>query len=104
MSDTQEMREQQYQRFKELFELGRQRRLELEAKGETRRRSGRKGDDYLTEEERQELFDLGRKLSGFYVKDGYAYCQGKSWKLPENSSLLKNQTVAESELTQTGHI
>jgi hypothetical protein len=26
----------------------------------------------LTEEERRELFTLGRELSGFYVKDGYA--------------------------------
>jgi hypothetical protein len=96
MSDGDELKKQQYQRFKELFELGQQRRLELESKGDTRRRSGRKGDDYLTEEERQELFALGRKLSGFYVKDGYAYCQGKSWKLPDNSPLLENKAVSEA--------
>lgn len=88
MSDATELRKQQYERFKELFELGYQRRLELEAKGEMWRRSGRKGDDYLTEEERQEFFALGRQLSGFYVKDGYAHCQGKTWKLPDNSPLL----------------
>lgn len=96
MSNEIELRKQQYERFKELFELGYQRRLELEAKGDTRRRSGRKGDDYLTEAERQEFFALGRQLSGFYVKDGYAHCQGKTWKLPDDSPLL-NQGEVKSE-------
>jgi hypothetical protein len=96
MSNEIELRKQQYERFKELFELGYQRRLELEAKGDTRRRSGGKGDDYLTPEERQEFFALGRQLSGFYVKDGYAHCQGRSWKLPDNSPLL-NQDEVKSE-------
>lgn len=91
MSAQAELRKQQYERFKELFELGYQRRLELEAKGDTRRRSGRKGDDYLTEAERQEFFALGRQLSGFYVKNGYAHCQGQSWKLPDDSPLLKDE-------------
>jgi hypothetical protein len=96
MSHSTELRKQQYKRMMELSDLALKRRLELEAAGDTHRRSGRKGDDYLTEEERQEFFALVRKVSGFYVKDGYAHCQGKSWKLPENSPLLKKQVEAES--------
>ncbi len=96
MSNSTELRKKQYERMIELSNLAIQRHLELEAKGDTRRRSGRKGDDYLTEEERQEFFALGRQLSGFYVKDGYAHCQGQAWKLPENSPLL-NQDEVKSE-------
>ena len=96
MSDLTELRKQQYQRMIELSELAIQRRLELEAKGDTRRRSGRKGDDYLTEEERKEYFELVRQLSGMQIIDGYIHCQGKSWKLPDNSPLLKAQVEAES--------
>ncbi len=96
MSDLTELRKQQYQRMIELSELAIQRRLELEAKGDTRRRSGRKGDDYLTEEERKEYFELVRQLSGMQIIDGYIHCQGKSWKLPDDSPLLKEQVEAES--------
>ncbi len=96
MSDSVELRKQQYKRMIELSELAIQRRLELEEKGDTRRRSGRKGDDYLTEEERQEFFTLVRQLSGMQIINGYIYCQGKSWKLPEDSPLLKEQIEAES--------
>lgn len=90
MSNSSELRKRQYDRMIELSNLATQRRLELEAMGDNRRRSGRKGDDYLSEEERREFFALGRELSGFYVKDGYAHCQGKTWKLPTNSPLLNN--------------
>ena len=77
-------RKQQYERFKELFELGRQRYLD--AGGDPRRSSGSlHGNDHLTEVERQEFFTLGRQLSGFYVKDGYAHHLGESWKLPDDS-------------------
>jgi hypothetical protein len=96
MSDLTELRKQQYQRMIELSELAIQRRLELEATGDTRRRSGRKGDDYLTEEERKEYFELVRQLSGMQIIDGYIHCQGKSWKLPDDSPLLKEQVEAES--------
>jgi hypothetical protein len=96
MSDSVELRKQQYKRMIELSDLAIQRRLELEEKGDTRRRSGRKGDDYLTEEERQEFFTLVRQLSGMQIINGYIYCQGKSWKLPEDSPLLKEQIEAES--------
>lgn len=89
MSNLTELQKKQYERMIELSNLAIQRRLDLGAKGDTRRRSGRKGDDYLIEAERQEFFNLGRQLSGFYVKDGYAHHLGESWKLPENSPLLK---------------
>ena len=95
MSDATELRKQQYQRMIELSNIAQQRRSQLASQGDTRRRSGRKGDDYLTEEEREEFFALGRQLSGLYVKDGYVHCQGKSWKLPENSTLLPNQIASE---------
>ncbi len=95
MSDLTELRKQQYQRMIELSELAIQRRLELEATGDTRRRSGRKGDDYLTEEERKEYFELVRQLSGMQIIDGYIHCQCKSWKLPDDSPLLKEQVEAE---------
>jgi hypothetical protein len=54
------------------------------------------GNGHLTDEERKELFSLGAQLSGFYVKDSYGHCQGRSWKLPDNSPLLKEQVKAES--------
>lgn len=85
MSNSLELKKKQYARMIELSNLAIQRRAGLEAKGDTRRRSGRKDDDYLTEEERQEFFILGRQLSGLYVKNGYAHCQERSWKLPDNS-------------------
>lgn len=90
MTESTELKKQQYERFKELFALGRERYLD--AGGDPRRSNGsHRGNDYLTDKERKELAELGRKLSGFYVKDGYAHCQGRSWKLPENSPLLKEQ-------------
>ncbi|MBD2770774.1 hypothetical protein [Iningainema tapete] len=79
---------QQYERFKELFALGRQRYLD--AGGDPQRSNGSlHGNDYLSQEERKELAELGRKLSGFYVQDGYAHVHGRSWKLPDNSPLVK---------------
>ena len=88
MNEANELRKKQYERFKELFALGRQRYLE--AGGDPRRSNGSlHNNDFLSVEERKELAQKGRKLSGFYVKDGYAHCQGHSWKFPENSPLLK---------------
>lgn len=95
MSNTTELRKQQYERFKELFAIARQRYLD--AGGDPRRSSGSlHGNGHLTDEERKELFALGAQLSGFYVKDSYGHCQGRSWKLPDNSPLLKEQVRAES--------
>lgn len=95
MTEPTELRKQQYERFKELFAINRQRYLD--AGGDPQRSSGSlHNNGHLTDEELQELFTLGRQLSGFYVKDGYAHCQGRSWKLPENSPLLNEQVEAES--------
>jgi hypothetical protein len=84
MKQLTRLQQQQYQRMIELSTLARQRYLE--AGGEPRRASGSlHGNSYMTAEEKQEFLALGRQLSGIYVKDGYAHCQGRSWKLPENS-------------------
>ncbi|MFB2937145.1 hypothetical protein ACE1B6_18015 [Aerosakkonemataceae cyanobacterium BLCC-F154] len=94
MNKANELQKKQYERMMELSNLAIERRKELEAAGDTRKRTGRKGDDHLTEEERQEFFNLGRQVFGVTVKDGFVHCQGKSWKLPENSSLIKNEVEA----------
>lgn len=84
MKEMTELQKQQDARLAEIVALGRQRYLEVG--GDPRRcPSGRYGDDYLTDEERQEALMLGRKLAGITVKDGYVHCQGRSWKLPEHS-------------------
>ena len=93
MQEPNDLQKQQYARFKELFALGRKRYLE--AGGDPRHSNGSlHGNDYLTTQERKELAQLGRKISGFYVKDGYANCQGRAWKLPENSPLLEENIEA----------
>jgi hypothetical protein len=90
MTESTELRKQKYERFKELFALSRQRYLD--AGGDPRRSSGSfHGNDYLTEEERKELFALGRELGDVKIVDGYIHTHGRTWKLPENSPLLKNQ-------------
>ena len=81
MREPTELEKKQYERFKELFALSKKRYLD--AGGDPRRcPSGRKGDDYLTDEERKELFAIGDKIFGIYVKDGYVHCQERSWPLP----------------------
>ena len=95
MSDSNELKKQQYERFKELFALARQRYLD--AGGDPQRSNGSlHNNEYLTEQERKELSILGRKLSEIRIVDGYVHCQGKSWKLPENSPLLQEEIEAES--------
>ena len=81
MKKMTKLQKQQDARLAEILALGRQRYLD--AGGDPRRcPSGRHGDDYLTDEERQEALMLGRKLTGVTVKDSYVQCQGRSWKLP----------------------
>lgn len=85
MREQTELKKQQDARLAEIAALGRQRYLD--AGGDPRRcPSGRHGDDYLTDEEREEALMLMRKLAGIYVKDGYVHCQGRSWKLPDRES------------------
>ena len=95
MTELTELKKQQYERFKELFAIARQRYLD--AGGDPRRSSGSlHGNDYLTDEERQELSVLGRQLAGVRIINGYIHCHGRSWKLPDNSPLLQEQVEAES--------
>ncbi|MCL1469774.1 hypothetical protein [Argonema antarcticum] len=94
MTESTQVRKQKYERFKELFAVGRQRYLD--AGGDPHRPSGSlHGNDYLTDEERQELIALGRELGGVKIIDGYVHTAGRSWKLPENSPLLNNQSASE---------
>jgi hypothetical protein len=94
MTNSTELQKQQYERFKELFDISRQRYLD--AGGDRRRSNGSlHNNTHLTDEELQELFKLGRQLSGTYIQDGYVHSQGRSWKLPENSPLLKTQVETE---------
>ncbi len=78
-----------YDRLKFLFELSVQRRKDAEAAGETRRRSGLSGDDYLTETERQEFFDLARQLSGVRIVDGQILFRGRSWSPSDSEAALE---------------
>ncbi|MBD1834609.1 hypothetical protein H6F61_18370 [Cyanobacteria bacterium FACHB-472] len=95
MKHTTEVQKQKYERFKEIFGLSRQRYLD--AGGDPQRSSGSlRGNDYLTDEERKELFALGRELGGVKIIDGHVHTQGRSWKLPDNSPLLKNQAASEA--------
>lgn len=94
MTELTELKKQQYERIKELFVLSRQRFLD--AGGDPRKRpSGRKGDDYLTDEEREEFFAITRELGKVKIIDGYVHTAGRSWKLPENSPLLNKQSQSE---------
>ncbi|MCL1468057.1 hypothetical protein [Argonema galeatum] len=94
MTESTQVRKQKYERFKELFAVGRQRYLD--AGGDPYRPSGSlHGNDYLTDEERKELTALGRELGGVKIIDGYVHTAGRSWKLPKNSPLLQNQTKSE---------
>lgn len=85
MREPNELEKQQYERFKELFAISRQRYLE--AGGDPRKRpSGRKGDDYLTDEERKELYSIGRQIFGVVTNGDEIQCQGQSWKIPAKST------------------
>lgn len=62
------LEQQQYQRLGELLDLARQRYLE--AGGDPRHSVGDlKGQNHLSDEERQELFRLGRQAFGAYLRD-----------------------------------
>ncbi|MCL1475178.1 hypothetical protein [Argonema antarcticum] len=94
MSNATQLPNQQYQRMIELCEIARQRYLD--AGGDPKRSSGTlHGNEHLTEEERKEFFALGRQLSGFKVKDGYAYHLGESWKLLDDLPSQKKEVKSE---------
>lgn len=89
MREPTELEQQQYERFRELFALSRQRYLQSGG-DPLRSADGR----YLTDQERQEFIKIGRLIFGVHIKDGYVYCQGRSWKLPD-----KEVAIQESEAT-----
>lgn len=43
--------------------------------------SGKKGDDYLTDEERQEALLLMRQSAGVKIVNNEVHCQGRVWKV-----------------------
>ena len=90
MREPTQLEKQQYQRLIELSDMARQRYLN--AGGDPRRSAGSlHGNDYLTDEERKEFLQLGRQVFGVQIKDGYVHCQGRSWKLPDNSPLSQDE-------------
>lgn len=43
--------------------------------------SGRKGDDFLTDEERQEAMRLMRQSAGVQIVGDEVHCQGRIWRM-----------------------
>lgn len=75
------LEKQQYLRLQELAAIARQRYLD--AGGNPRRcPSGRKGDDYMTDVEREEAIRLMRQIASVQITGDQVHCQGRSWKLP----------------------
>ncbi|MBW4623117.1 MAG: hypothetical protein KME17_27635 [Cyanosarcina radialis HA8281-LM2] len=63
MTDSTELKKQQYQRLNEIFAIARQRYLD--DGGDPQQSSGsHKGKDYLTEQEKQEIRYLGDRVFG----------------------------------------
>jgi hypothetical protein len=82
---TEEQR-QKFSKFQEILELGKKRCVQ--AGGDSKRyRAGFKGEDFLTDEERQEAAMIMRQMFGVTIQDGYVFCQGRSWKLPQNEEI-----------------
>ncbi len=80
MREPTELQKKQEARLQELCDIARQRYLD--AGGNPRRcPSGRKGDDHMTDEERQEAIMLMRQLAGIRIIGDEVHCQGRSWKL-----------------------
>ena len=68
MREPSELQKQQYERFTEILNTGKQRYIE--AKGTHKGyRAGLKGQDYLTDEERQEALSLVRHMFVISSKD-----------------------------------
>ncbi|MBK5647143.1 MAG: hypothetical protein I4N51_08605 [Acinetobacter sp.] len=84
-----DLQQKQLARFREILDTGKQRYVD--AGGNPRHYRAGIGEDYLTNEERQEASWLTRQMFGITVEDGYAHCQGRSWELLDNSSFLKRR-------------
>lgn len=80
MREPTQLEKQQYQRMIELSDIVRQRYLD--AGGNPRRSADEK---YMTAEEKQEFFKLGRLVFDVQVSDGKVNCQGRSWNLSVSS-------------------
>lgn len=90
MNNWTEEQKQKFARFQEILANGKQRYIE--ATGNQRGyQGGFKGKDYLSDEERQEAAQIIRQMFGVTVKDGYVHCQGRAWKLAENSTSPKEK-------------
>lgn len=82
MNEWNKAQQQKFSRFQEILNLGKQRFVE--AGGDPQHyRAGFKGEDYLTDAERQEAAEIMRQMFGVTIQEGYVYCQGRSWKLPD---------------------
>jgi hypothetical protein len=82
MKKPTELQQQKYERIGEIAAKGRQRYLE--AGGDQKIcPGGRKGNDYLTDEERKEILQLARQVFGVQIKDEQVYCQGRTWKISD---------------------
>jgi hypothetical protein len=76
-----ELQKKQEARLQELINIAKQRYLD--AGGDPKRcPTGRKGDDYMTDEEREEAMLLMRQSAGVRIIGDEVHCQGRSWKLP----------------------
>jgi hypothetical protein len=79
-----ELQKKQEARLQELINIAKQRYLD--AGGDPKRcPTGRKGDDYMTDEEREEAMLLMRQSVGVRIIGDEVHCQGRSWKLLANS-------------------
>lgn len=77
MTEPNELKRQQYQRLTEIFDIARQRYLD--AGGHPRRSPGSlHGNDYLTDEEKQEIRYLGDQVFGTYPDYDKASSVGSS--------------------------
>lgn len=86
MNEWSEVQKQKFSRFKEILNLGKQRFVE--AGGDPQHyRAGFKDEDYLTDAERQEAAEIMRQMFGVTIQAGYVYCQGRSWKLPDEPEI-----------------
>jgi hypothetical protein len=71
-------------RFQEILDIGKQRYVE--AGGEPQRyRAGFKGEDFLSDAERQEAAEIMHQMFGISVQNGVVNCQGRSWELPSSA-------------------
>lgn len=75
-----ELQKKQEARLQELINIARHRYLD--AGGDPRRcPSGRKGDDYMTDQERLEAMMLMRQIAGVRIIGDEIHCQGRVWNL-----------------------